>query len=69
MTTWSIDSAFMTDKGDLGRKEMERVGWNEIRDTVLVSGDPATGGIRAQLVLAQGNGDPWKAGKIKDDIG
>ena len=47
---------------------MERVGWEKTRDTVLVSEDLATGGIRAHLVLAKGNGDPWIAGKIKDDI-
>ena len=40
----------------------------KIKDTVLVSEDLATGGIRAHLVLAKGNGDPWIAGKIKDDI-
>ena len=47
---------------------MERVGWDKTRDTVLVSEDLATGGIRAHLVLAKGNGDPWIAGKFKDDI-
>ena len=40
----------------------------ETRDTVLVSEDLATGGIRAHLVSAKGNGDPWIAGEIKDDI-
>ena len=35
---------------------------------MLVSEDLATGGIRAHLVLAKGNGDPWTAGKTKDDI-
>ena len=40
--------------------EMERVGWDKTRDTVLVSEDLATGGIHAHLVLA--------TGKIKDDI-
>ena len=60
MTTWSIDYLFMIDNGDLcTREEMERVGWDKIRDTVLVSEDLATGGIRAHLVLAKGNGDPW----------
>ena len=69
MTTWSIDFAFMIDTGDLcTREEMERVGWDKTRDTVLVSEDLATGGIRAHLVSAKGNGDPWIAGKIKDDI-
>ena len=69
MTTWSIDYAFMIDNGDLCTKEeMERVGWDKTRDTVLVSEDLATGGIRAHLVLANGNGDPWIAGKIKDDV-
>ena len=34
----------------------------------LVSEDLATGGIRAHLVSAKGNGDPWIAGKIKDVI-
>ena len=69
MTTWSIDYAFMIDNGDLcTREEMERVGWHMARDTVLVSEDQATGGIRAQGDLARGNGDPWIAGKIKDDI-
>ena len=58
MTTWSIDYAFMIDNGDLcAKEEMERVGWDKTRDTVLVSED-----------LATGNGDPWIAGKIKDDI-
>ena len=47
---------------------MERVGWDVARDTVLVSEDPATGGIRAHVDLARGNGDPSIAGKIKDDI-
>ena len=47
---------------------MERVGWDKTRDTVLVSEDLATGGIRAHLVSAKGNGDPGIAGKIKDDI-
>ena len=47
--------------------------WSELdldktRDTVLVSEDLATGGIRAHHVLAKGSGDPWIAGKIKDDI-
>ena len=69
MTTWSIDYAFMIDTGDLcTREEMERVGWDKTRDTVLVSEDLATGGIRAHLVSAKGNGDSWIAGKIKDDI-
>ena len=69
ITTWSIDYAFMIDNGDLcTREEMERVGWDKTRDTVLVSEDLATGGIRAHLVLAKGNGDTWIAGKIKDDI-
>ena len=69
MTTWSIDCAFMIDNGDLcTREEMERVGWDKTRDTVLVSQDLATGGIRAHLVSAKGNGDPWIAGKIEDDI-
>ena len=59
----------MIDNGDLcTREEMERVGWDKTRDTVLVSEDLATGGIRAHLVSAKGNGDPWIAGKIKDDI-
>ena len=59
----------MTDNGDLcTREEMERVGWDRTRDAVLVSEDLATGRIRAHLVLAKGNGDPWIAGKIKDDI-
>ena len=50
----------MIDTGDLcTREEMERVGWDKTRDTVLVSED---------LVSAKGNGDPWIAGKIKDDI-
>ena len=47
---------------------MERVGWDKTRDTMLVSEDLATGGIRAHLVSEEGNGDPWTAGKIKDDI-
>ena len=69
MTTWSIDYAFVIDNGDLcTREEMERVGWDMARDTVLVSDDHSTGGIRAHLDLARGNGDPWIAGKIKDDI-
>ena len=38
-------------------------------EIVLVSEDLATGGIRAHLVPAKGNGDPWIAGKINDDIG
>ena len=55
MTTWSIDYAFMIDTGDLcTREEMERVGWDKTRDTVLVSEDLATGGIRAHLVSAKG---------------
>ena len=59
MTTWSIDNAFMIYKGDLcTREEMERVGWDKTKDTVLVSEDLATGGIRAHLVSAKGNGDP-----------
>ena len=69
MTTWSIDYAFMIDTGALcTKKEMERVVWDKTSDTVLVSEDLAPGGIRAHLVLAKGNGDPWMAGKIKDDI-
>ena len=47
---------------------MKRVGWDIARDTVLVSEGQATGGIRAHLDLARGNGDPWIAGKIRDDI-
>ena len=35
---------------------------------MLVIEDLATGGIRAHLVSAKGNGDSWIAGKIKDDI-
>ena len=59
----------MIDTGDsCTREEMERIGWDKSRDTVLVSDDLATGGIRAHLVLAKGNGDPWIAGKIRDDI-
>ena len=63
MTTWSIAYAFLCT-----REEMERVGWDRTTDTVLVSEDLATGGIRAHLFLAKGNGDPWIAGKIKDNI-
>ena len=63
MTTWSIDYAFMIDNGYLcTREEMERVGWDITRDSVLVSEDLATGRIRAHLVSAKGNGDPWMAG-------
>ena len=70
MTTWSIDYTFMTDTGDLCTiEEMERVGWDKARGTVLVSEDLATGGIRAHIVLAKGNRDPRIAGRIKDDIG
>ena len=59
----------MIDNGDLYTKEeMERVGWDKTRDTVLLSEDQATGGIRAHLVSAKGNGDPWIARKVKDDI-
>ena len=69
MTTWSIDYSFMGDSGDLStRVELERVGWDKTRDTVMVSEDLATGGIRAHHVSAKGNGDPWIAGKSKDDI-
>ena len=69
MTTWSIDYAFMIDTFDLcTREEMERVGWDKTRDTVLVSEHLATGGIRAHLVSTKENGDPWISGKIKDDI-
>ena len=46
---------------------MERVEWDKTRDAV-VSEDLVTGGIRAHLVSAKGNGDPWIAGKIQDDI-
>ena len=59
MTTWSIDYAFMT---------VVICAQDKTRDAVLVSEDLATGGFRAHLVSAQGNGDPWIAGKIKDDI-
>ena len=59
MTTWSIDHAFMIDHGDsCSREEMERIGWDKTRDTVLLREDLATGGIRAHLVLAKGNGNP-----------
>ena len=58
-TTWSIDCAFMIDNGNLCTREaMERNGWDKTRDTLLESDDLATGGIRAHLVLAKGNGDP-----------
>ena len=51
MTTWSIDYAFMIDNGDLCTgEEMERVGWDKTRGTVLVIEDLATGGIRAHLL-------------------
>ena len=54
MTTWSIDYAFMIDDGHLcTREEMQRVGWDKTSDTVLVSEDLATGGIRAHLVSAK----------------
>ena len=63
MTTWSIDFAFMIDNGDVCTKEeMERVGWDKTRDTVFVSEDLATGGIRAHLVSAKGNGGLWIGG-------
>ena len=56
-TTWSIDYAYMIDDGDLcTREEMQRVAWDKTRDTVLVSEDLATGGIRAHLVTAKGTG-------------
>ena len=32
------------------REEMERVGWDKTRDTVLVNEDLAIGGIRAHVV-------------------
>ena len=35
---------------------------------MLVSEDLATGGIRARLSWQKGNGDPWIAEKIMDDI-
>ena len=35
---------------------------------MLVSEDLATRGIRAHLVVAKGNGDPWMAGKNQDYI-
>ena len=59
----------MTDNGGLcTREEMRHVGWDKARDTVLVSEDRATRGIRARLVLAKGNGDVWAAGRTKEDI-
>ena len=68
-TTWSIDCAFMIDTGDLcTREEVDRIGWDMTRDTVLVSEDLATGGIRAHLDCPKGNRHPWIAGKIEDDI-
>ena len=49
MTTWSIDHAFMIDTGDLcTREEMERVGWDKTRDTVLVSEDLVLSKFRAR---------------------
>ena len=43
-----------SDKGDFLHKRGDgRVGWDKTRDTVLVSEDLATGGIRAHLVLGK----------------
>ena len=54
MTTSSIDYAFMIDTGDFcTREEMERVGWDKTRDTVLVSEDLATGGITCTSCLGK----------------
>ena len=50
------------------REEMERVGWDKARDTVLVSEDLATGGIRANVVLARRKSRPVNRRKGKDDI-
>ena len=47
---------------------MERVEWDKTRDTV-VSEDLVTGGIRAHLVSAKGNGDPWIAGNDIEEFG
>ena len=60
----------MIDNGDLcTREEMEGVGSDKTRDTVLVSEDLATGGFRAHLVLGKKETEnPWIARKIKDDI-
>ena len=64
MTTRSIDYAFMIESGDLcTREEMERVGWDKTRDTVLVSEDLASGLIRAHLVLAKKKRRPMHSGK------
>ena len=56
MTTWSIDYAFMIDN-----EVMERVVWDETKDTVFVSDDLATEGIRARLVSVKGNGELEKS--------
>ena len=65
ITTWSIDYAFMIVNGDLfTREEMERIGWDKTRDTVLVSEDLATGGIRAHLVVAPVDKDQGRHRRI-----
>ena len=59
----------MIDTGDLcTREDVDRVGWDKTSDTVLVSEDLAIGGIRPHLDWQKGNGYPWIAKKIKDDI-
>ena len=58
MTTWSIDYAFMIDTGVLcTREEMERVGWDKTRDTVIAKrGNAPTIPVNSPVGDSQSNG-------------
>ena len=58
----------MIDDGDLSTREEISESDGIRPEIVLVSEDLATRGIRAQFVVAKGNGDPCMAGKIQDYI-
>ena len=71
MTCWSLDYGYMVDGGDVyTRKELQDLNIPEgkVKVTVIVSEDRRTGGVRAHMVSAKGNSDPWVAKRIKDDL-
>ena len=70
ISSWSMDYTFLTEDFELlTRTEAEEHAYKDkIKDTVLVSADRKTGGIKAHLVQCKGLGDKWIAAKTVEDL-
>ena len=70
ISSWSMDYTFLTEDFELlTRTEAEELVYRDkVKDTVLVSTDRKTGGIKAHLVQCKGLGDKWIAAKTVEDL-